>query len=86
MNEQQNANVRDQIGTKDGQYPPTKLMIIEVEVKLILMVPEPKKGELAADFVLAAEHFINRLQGFNTSDTHTAVGVRIHMKDYKVTS
>ena len=58
-------------------------MKIEVKTKLILMVPEPKKEDTIPDVVLAAEQFINNLQGFNTSTTHTAVGVRIHAGDYQ---
>ena len=58
-------------------------MKIEVEAKLILMVPEPKKQDTIPNIVLAAEHFINNIQGFNTSETHTAVGIRIHVGDYQ---
>lgn len=58
-------------------------MRIEVKAKLILQVPEPKKEDTIPDVVLAAEQFINNLQGFNTSKTHTAVGVRIHVGDFR---
>ena len=52
---------------------------VEVEAKLILTIPEPKQDEFAGDFVLAAEQFVNNLQGFNMSKTHTAVVVRLHV-------
>ena len=58
-------------------------MRIEVKAKLILMVPEPKKDDTIPAVVLAAEQFINNLQGFNTSETHTAIGIRIHVGDYQ---
>lgn len=54
-------------------------MRIEVKAKIILTIPEPKQDEFAGDFVLATEQFVNNLQGFNMSETHTAVGVRLHV-------
>lgn len=58
-------------------------MRIEIEAKLILMIPEPKKQDTIPNIVLAAEHFINNIQGFNMSNYGTAVGIRIHVGDYK---
>ena len=54
-------------------------MKIEVEAKLILTVPEPKKGEFAGDFVLAAEQAINEVAFFVVPKTGTTVGIRIHV-------
>ncbi len=54
-------------------------MEIQVDAKLILQIPEPKKEDTIPSIVLATEMFINALQGFNTSDTHTAIGVRAHI-------
>jgi len=58
-------------------------MRIEVKAKLILTVPEPKKQDTIPNIVLAAEHLINNIQGFNTDKIHTAVGIRIHVGDYQ---
>lgn len=58
-------------------------MKIEVEVRMILTVPNPKEDEQVEDMILAAEQFVNKLQGFNRSATGTAIGVRIHTHDYK---
>lgn len=60
-------------------------MKIEVEAKLILTVPNPKEDEKVEDIILAAEQFVNKLQGFNRTTTGSAVGVRIHTLDYKRT-
>lgn len=54
-------------------------MKIEVDAKLLINVPDAKKEDNISNIVLASEQFINKLQGFNTSDTHTAVDVRIHV-------
>lgn len=56
-------------------------MKIEVNAKLILTVPNPKKEEFAgaADIVLAAEQFINNAQAvFSMPETGTQIGVRLH--------
>ncbi len=57
-------------------------MRIEVQAKLILTVPNPKKEEFAgaADIVLAAEQEINqRMARFYMPKTETQVGIRIHI-------
>lgn len=59
------------------------IMKIVVEAKLILIVPTPKRDDKPENVVLAAEQFINKFQGFNSSETGTAIGVRIHMHGYK---
>lgn len=56
-------------------------MKIEVEAKLILTVPSPKKEEFAGamDIVLAAEQHINNAEAvFSMPETGTQVGIRIH--------
>lgn len=55
-------------------------MRIEVDAKLILTIPQPKGcKDKPGEVVLAAEQFVNKLQGFNMSTTGAAVGVRIHV-------
>jgi len=54
-------------------------MKIEVKVKLILTVPEPKQDEFAGDIVLAVEQHINRIGYLVISETNTRVGIRLHI-------
>jgi len=54
-------------------------MRIKVKANLILTIPDPKEGERAGDFVLAAEQHINSLGFAETIDTGTKVGFRIHV-------
>ena len=59
-------------------------MRIEVKAKLILTVPNPKKGESIGAIMLNAETHINhKIQMFTTIETKTKVGVRIHVLEGK---
>jgi len=51
---------------------------IETTAKLILTVPDPKEGEFAGDYVLAAEQYINGIGFTEMLETRTKVGIRIH--------
>jgi len=54
-------------------------MKIEIDARLILIVPNPKDNDNTESIILATEIAINEMVYFIVPKTGTTVGVRIHV-------
>ena len=58
------------------------MLKMEIEAKIKVTVTQ-NKDETQDELALAVEQFLNQGQGFNLERTGSAVGVRVHVQDWK---